>query len=116
MLRFTLSGFVFTSTPATLALPPEGGNSPHSIRIVVDLPAPLAPSRPKMLPECTLKVILSTAVKCPKRFSSCSTLIAYSAFKSYRLTCRLFLAKHQTKQIHESCRDLSSIKNLDDGL
>src|SRR6056297_1926940 len=112
MLRFTLSGFVFTSTPATLALPPEGGNSPHSIRIVVDLPAPLAPSRPRMLPECTLKVILSTAVKCPKRFSSCSALIAYSSLISYRL----LLAQHRNKHILERRRDLPSIKDLDVGL
>ena len=44
------SGSRPTSTPPTMAVPEVGRSSPHSIRIVVDLPAPLLPRKPKISP------------------------------------------------------------------
>ena len=38
------------SWPAIVALPEVGRTSPQSIRIVVDLPAPFAPRKPKISP------------------------------------------------------------------
>ena len=49
--------------PATRALPPDGRSRPHSMRKVVDLPAPFGPSRPKISPRCTAKLTWSTAMK-----------------------------------------------------
>ena len=44
------------------------------MRMVVDLPAPFAPSRPKMLPAGTSKDTESTATNEPKRFVRPRTL------------------------------------------
>ena len=38
--------------------------------MVVDLPAPLAPRKPKIAPRLTSKLTASTAVNAPKRFVS----------------------------------------------
>src|ERR1039457_3794034 len=53
--------------PATRASPEEGGSSVVSILIVVVLPAPLEPSKPKTSPALTARVTASTAVNAPKR-------------------------------------------------
>jgi len=53
--------------PATRASPEEGGNRVVSILIVVVLPAPLEPSKPKTSPALTERVSVSTAVNAPKR-------------------------------------------------
>ena len=53
--------------PATRAVPAVGGSSVVSILIVVVLPAPLEPRRPKISPAWTDSVSPSTAVKSPKR-------------------------------------------------
>ena len=66
MRRFTVSGLFATSTPPTVAVPALGASRPHSMRMVVDLPAPFAPRRPKMLPAATSKVTASTATNGPK--------------------------------------------------
>ena len=50
MRRLTPSGSRPTSTPSTVAVPDVGFSSPHSMRIVVDLPAPLRPEKPEDLP------------------------------------------------------------------
>src|SRR5581483_5288004 len=42
-----------------------------SMRMSVDLPAPFGPSRPKISPSSTAKLMPSTAVKSPKRFVIC---------------------------------------------
>src|SRR5436190_23226256 len=64
---FTPSGSVPTSTPSTIAVPLVGFNKPHSIRIVVDFPAPLLPRKPKISPRRTSKLMLSTATNAPNR-------------------------------------------------
>src|SRR5437867_1830457 len=54
-------------SPAMVARPSDGSSSPHNIRMTVDLPEPLGPRKPKMLPLATENVTPSTAVKCPNR-------------------------------------------------
>src|SRR3954466_11852758 len=53
--------------PSTAAEPLVGFSRPQSIRIVVDLPAPLLPRKPKISPRRTSKVTWSTATNWPKR-------------------------------------------------
>src|SRR5881409_1752623 len=50
------------SRPATRAWPAVGARSPHSIRMVVDLPEPFAPTKPNTSPRATRKLTLFTAV------------------------------------------------------
>ena len=50
MRRRTRSGRRRTSSPATLAVPESGRASVVRILMVVDLPAPLGPSSPKISP------------------------------------------------------------------
>ena len=44
-------GIAVTSTPPTCAVPEVGSSRPHSMRMVVDLPAPLLPRKPKISPR-----------------------------------------------------------------
>ncbi len=56
------------SKPLTSAVPEVGTSSVVSMRMSVDLPAPLGPSRPKISPSSTVNEMPSTAVKSPNRF------------------------------------------------
>src|SRR5208337_4463288 len=67
MLRRTSTGWRAISNPYTLAAPALGGSIVVSIFIVVVLPAPFGPSRPKIEPAATLKDSSLTAVNDPKR-------------------------------------------------
>ena len=67
MARRTPTAWLVIEKSATRASPEVGGNKVPSILIVVVLPAPLDPSRPKISPELTERVNASTAVKRPKR-------------------------------------------------
>ena len=67
MARRTPTASVVMEKPATRASPDVGGNSVVSILIVVVLPAPLEPSKPKTSPALTERVRASTAVNVPKR-------------------------------------------------
>src|ERR1041385_8690485 len=62
-----------------VARPSLGSSNPHSILITVDLPEPLGPRKPKMLPLAMLNDTRSTAVKCPNRLVRCSHEIIASA-------------------------------------
>ena len=53
------------SRPFTSSVPDERRLVPPIIRIVVDLPAPFGPSRPKDSPGLTSKEIASTALNSP---------------------------------------------------
>ena len=55
------SGSRATSKPATRALPALGTIAVVSMPTVVDLPAPLGPSRPKTSPAATVKSMPFTA-------------------------------------------------------
>src|SRR5439155_3225328 len=64
------------SKPLTSAVPAVGGSSVTSMRISVDLPAPLGPSSPKISPSSTAKVMPFTAVKSPNFLTMDRTSIA----------------------------------------
>src|ERR671912_700905 len=66
MVRFTPSGSRLTSMPPMSAVPAVGFSNPHIMRIVVDLPAPLAPRKPKISPCFTEKDRSLTATNDPK--------------------------------------------------
>ena len=51
--------------PPMVALPPSGRVSPVSIRSVVDLPAPLGPRKPVIVPGSQEKVTPCTALTAP---------------------------------------------------
>ena len=55
MRRLTASGSAPTSMPPTSAVPDVGLNSPQSMRMVVDLPAPLLPRKPKISPRADVE-------------------------------------------------------------
>jgi len=67
MLRRTSTGWRTVSNPDTLAVPEFGRSIVVSILMVVVLPAPLGPSRPKIEPATTLNDRSLTAVTSPKR-------------------------------------------------
>src|ERR1700722_1940541 len=55
------------SRPRIWMEPEVGARRPVSILMVVDLPAPLGPRKPKNWPGATVRLTSSTAVKSPKR-------------------------------------------------
>ena len=66
MLRRTSTGWRTVSNPDTLAVPALGGSLVVSILMVVVLPAPLGPNRPKIEQAATLNDNSLTAVTDPK--------------------------------------------------
>src|SRR5579871_5085011 len=77
--RRAASGLRLTSCPAMRATPEVMGSSVVIMRMSVDFPAPLGPSRPKVSPSSTAKEISSTAVNSPYFFTMCSTSMALPA-------------------------------------
>src|SRR5213079_383620 len=73
----TPSDSLITSNPLISAVPAVGCSSVTSMRISVDLPAPLGPSRPKISPSSTAKLMPSTAVKSPNFLRMLRTSIAF---------------------------------------
>ncbi len=53
------------------------------MRMVVDFPDPLGPSRPKISPERISKLTWLTAVKTPNRLTSLSTTIDEPSFTAH---------------------------------
>src|ERR1700687_5738758 len=92
MRRLTSSGCTLTSKPPTTARPDVGAISPHSTRMVVDLPAPLGPRKPKISPGWTSRFRSATAVKSPKRLVSFSMCTAELKVLG---SMRQFLPAHQ---------------------
>src|SRR6202012_5352764 len=76
MLRRTVSRSLTTSYPATLAVPELGSARVHRILMVVDLPAPFGPRKPKVSPAATSKLIPRTASISPYFLVSSLTEIA----------------------------------------
>ena len=66
--------------PSIAASPEVGRRSPVSIRIVVLLPAPFGPRKPKKRPRATRKDTWSTAAFCLYTFVRPSTTIASVSF------------------------------------
>ena len=67
MRRRAASGSRATSTPATRAVPEVIESSVVSMRIVVDLPAPFGPRKPKISPASTRRSTPRTASTTPAR-------------------------------------------------
>jgi hypothetical protein len=65
-----------TSWPATRTSPPSAVMSVVRIRTIVVLPAPLGPSRAKIVPSATCRSIPSRTVLSPKDLRSPTVLIA----------------------------------------
>src|SRR5437867_12557376 len=86
------------SKPPTLTLPSVGGMNPVIIRMVVDLPAPFGPRKPKTSPRSIENEIPSTARLVPKALAKLLTFIIVSASflheanspdTQFRLNCKL---------------------------
>ncbi len=75
MTRLTFSGSRPTSKPPTVAVPEVGSSRPQSMRMVVDLPAPLAPRKPKIAPAADVEADGVDGVKPPNLFVSDVTSI-----------------------------------------
>src|SRR5712692_859522 len=76
--RFTSTGYCSRFRPNRRIPPDVAASRPVSILIVVDLPAPLGPRKPKNWPPSTVKSIWLTATKSPKRRVSFSVTMAGS--------------------------------------
>src|SRR5687767_9560259 len=83
MSRFTASGDSATSCPPTVTLPALGGMKPVTMRMVVDLPAPLGPRKPSTSPRSTVKETSSTARLAPKVLTRFWILIMFEG-RNYR--------------------------------
>src|SRR4249920_2522521 len=59
------SAWLLMSKPTTVPEPPLGSRMPHSMRMVVDLPAPFGPSTPKISPRLTCSDTSRTATSDP---------------------------------------------------
>src|SRR4051812_15160574 len=88
--------------PPTTAVPEDGFNRPHSMRMVVDLPAPLLPRKPKISPRPTANETLSTATNWPKRRVSPRTSIACGPPCS-RSTARVGVARSAPNRALQPC-------------
>src|SRR5579884_80157 len=84
MWRLISSAWVRTSRPPTRASPSVGASSPQRMRMVVDLPAPLGPRKPKISPRATSSVTWSTAMNSPKRFTRSRSWTACSGMAGLR--------------------------------
>src|SRR5713101_10014533 len=74
--RFTSMGCSSRSSPSRRMRPALGASRPVSILIVVDLPAPFGPRKPKNCPLSTVRSIWLTATSSPKRRVSFSVTMA----------------------------------------
>src|SRR5882724_428011 len=71
MFSLMRSAWVVMSKPTTVPRPPEGSRMPHSMRMVVDLPAPFGPRTPKISPLFTESDTSRTATSEPNRRDRC---------------------------------------------
>src|SRR2546430_13731422 len=77
MAALTRSGSRRRSIPSTRPSPSVGSRIPHSMRSVVDFPAPLGPRNPYSSPRRTRRSRRSTATTLPKRRESPRVTTAY---------------------------------------
>ena len=85
ILRFRARRSPESRTPSIAASPEVGRRSPVSILMVVLLPAPFGPRKPKKRPRATRKDTWSTAVCRRNVFVRPSTTIASVSFITARL-------------------------------
>src|SRR5664280_2907178 len=111
MCDLMLSACVPTSNPATVALPPLGARIPVRMRIVVDLPAPFGPRKPKIWPLGTSKLKRFTAMKLPNRFSRPFTTTAMSS--CVLMSFLSLLREHRDENVLERRVDPVNVYNAD---
>src|ERR1700722_10516476 len=75
-------------------LPEVGASRPVSILMVVDLPAPLGPRKPKNWPASTRRFTSCTAVKSPNRRVRSVVSMAGVVMRPYDLRSRYTLRVH----------------------
>src|SRR3989338_3740734 len=112
MLALICSGSVRMSKPATVPPPAVGARMPHNMRMVVDLPAPFGPRKPKISPCATAKLTRLTATKFPNRRSSSRTTTA-SGRESLRMVRAFLFAEHGDEYIFETRFDRADSGRLD---
>src|SRR5574342_314349 len=109
MTRLMAGLSVQMSCPATHPPPPVGNSSPVRMRMVVDLPDPFGPRKPKISPGATWNEMRSTATKLPKWRSRSSTRTAawapYSGSTAGLL--RVGVSEHGDEHILEGGHDTS---------
>ena len=88
------------------ARPDVGLSRPHNMRIVVDLPAPFGPRKPKTSPLRTSRLMRSTATKSPNRLTRFSTTTELARWLSHGHASSR--ADRIDKQIFNGRRDLSN--------
>src|SRR5208337_382425 len=115
----TASGSRPTSCPATTARPDVGLSRPHSMRMVVDLPAPLGPRKPKTSPLGISRLSRSTATKSPnrlRRFSITTELLCSAmrrASASYSIDKKVFDGRlHLLNRIEAHVRGTQARRKL----
>src|SRR5258706_4775343 len=98
MRRLTALASPLNGSPAIDTVPRSGGVRPQSIATVVDLPAPLGPSRPTISPLFTSSETPATATLAPYDFqtsvaSSIGGLCRTPLYTALPLVRRNFLAR-----------------------
>src|SRR6202022_2857899 len=94
-----------TSNPRTRAVPEVDVVSPSRSWIVVVLPAPFGPRRPKISPRRTSKERWSTATTSPKRLVRLSTWMTIGVtVPEDNRSVRLFYADHYVLPLHAGHR------------
>src|SRR6266403_1162361 len=82
--------------------PEDGGINPVSMRMVVDLPAPFGPRKPKKQPRGTVRLSPSTAALFPLTFRRSRTAIAGD-----ELSIASLILVHQGLPVPPSGKDLT---------
>lgn len=94
---------VSTDSPSKYALPLVGLVNPHSIEIVVVLPAPFTPSNAKVSPCATVRLSLSTAVRLPKVLVRSTVHMASIPLPLFRFRVLAQRMEHVGKGMFREC-------------
>src|SRR5215208_5266143 len=89
MIALARTGSATTSNPSTSTRPALGSERPAMMRIVVVLPAPFGPRKPKISPCSAVSDRRSTAVKSPYFFVRSSITIIGVRLSSARLNLQI---------------------------
>src|SRR5574338_1362666 len=111
----TASASRTTCLPMTQASPPVGSMTPVKSRIVVVLPAPSGPTRPKISPTATVKFTSSTARTAPNERVRWTSLMASTGRICSIRKNDLGIGRHPGFELHVRIvdGDLDAIDQLD---
>src|SRR4051812_34279331 len=99
MIDFAATASSVTSTPPTRTLPEVGSDSPAMIRMVVVLPAPFGPRKPKISPGRTESERSFTAMNSP--YFLVRLRISITGAGYYRLGGKTFLSGNRKSRMAE---------------